>query len=179
MYAKYFSLHPIGPNLVTWPHLVAREAGKCSLCLLVGTPANFSGFITEQNKNRYWGQPALPYAVPCLWLPKYQSTYCFPQINIPSPSQGDNLKSCAVIPAASSGPNTALMLKLSSPRPVTHLIHNGRIGADNYNDFLKFSSEDMNQKYSMNLSSEITGRAIILPNFNNPSVKIRCSARNF
>lgn len=81
----------------------------------------FSGFITEQNKkNRYWGQPALPYTVLCLWLPKYQSTSCFPQINVPSPFQGDNLKFCAVtpvIPAASSGPNTALMLKLFSHPP--------------------------------------------------------------
>lgn len=89
-----------------------------------------------------------------------------PTDNIPYPFQGDNLKSCAVtpvIPAASSGPNTALMLKLSSspkPHPLSHRTHNGRIGTDNYNDFLKFSNEDMNQKYSMNLFSEIIRRAM-------------------
>lgn len=28
-----FHLHFIGPDFVMWPLLVAREAGKCSLCV--------------------------------------------------------------------------------------------------------------------------------------------------
>ena len=29
----HFHLHFIGPDFVMWPLLVAREAGKCSLCV--------------------------------------------------------------------------------------------------------------------------------------------------